>query len=95
MLTIMTMVDSPVLDFKNLSFSQSPTVVLSAITRTITPYQLLMLLGSNHLLSLGFVDCFHSDLLQDAVVADLDKEIAGLEGLMRDLNEITAGDYLV
>jgi len=29
------------------------------------------------------------------VVADLDKEIAGLEGLMRDLNEITAGDYLV
>lgn len=38
---------------------------------------------------------FYSDLLQDVVVADLDKEIAGLEGLMRDLNEITAGDYLV
>lgn len=29
------------------------------------------------------------------MVADLDKEIAGLEGLMRDLNEITAGDYVV
>ncbi|KAM7446448.1 putative aminophospholipid-translocase [Porites harrisoni] len=32
---------------------------------------------------------------KDAVVADLDKEIAGLEGLMRDLNEITAGDYII
>lgn len=32
---------------------------------------------------------------QDTVVADLDKEIAGLEGLMRDLNEITAGDYII
>lgn len=28
-------------------------------------------------------------------VADLDKEIAGLEGLMRDLKEITDGDYQV
>nr|AIZ68366.1 neogenin/DCC [Nematostella vectensis] len=28
------------------------------------------------------------------VVADLDKELAGLEGLMKDLNEITGNDYL-
>ena len=28
-------------------------------------------------------------------VSELDKEIAGLEGLMRDLNEITAGDYQI
>lgn len=32
---------------------------------------------------------------QDPFVADLDKEIAGLEGLMRDLNEITSGDYII
>lgn len=46
------------------------------------------------IISVVFVE-FFSGGFQDAVVADLDKEIAGLEGLMRDLNEITAGDYQI